>query len=97
MGESSNWLPFNGVSLFELVIENAGRIDDLPFEILVVHVSDVERLGGEGVRLHLNICPRQQVDEWRLSDIWESSKKQSSRRRVDGGKSRKMLSHLELI
>lgn len=97
MGESSDWLPFNGVSLFELVIENTRSIDNLPFEILVVHVSNVERFGGERVRLDLNICSRQQVDEWWLSNIGEARKKKSSRCRVDGWKSREMLAYLEEI
>ena len=49
MSESGDGLHLDGVHLLERVIQDTGSVDDLPSEVLVVHVSDEERFGGEGV------------------------------------------------
>ena len=49
----------------------------LPPQIFVVRVSDVQTLGGEGVRLHLHISSRDLVDEAGLADVRESCRRQS--------------------
>lgn len=49
MGEGGDGLHLDGVHLLEGVVQDTGCVDDLPSEVLVVHVSDEERLGGEGV------------------------------------------------
>ena len=44
----------------------------LPSEILVVSVSHIQALGGEGVGLDLDIRTGDFVDEAGLADIWET-------------------------
>ena len=62
-------LHLDGVALLEGVVEDARRVDDLPPQILVVGVAHEERLGGEGVGLHLHISSRDLVDEAGLANI----------------------------
>lgn len=54
MSESGDGLHLDGVHLLKRVIQDTGSVDDLPSEVLVVHVSDKERLGGEGVLRETN-------------------------------------------
>jgi hypothetical protein len=49
VGERSDRLHLNRVHLLERVVEHTGRVDDLPSEVLVVHVTNEQRLGGESV------------------------------------------------
>jgi hypothetical protein len=39
------------------VVQHTGRIDDLPPEVLIVHVADEKRLGGEGVLKEISLVP----------------------------------------
>jgi hypothetical protein len=54
--------PLNGRdSLFFL--DDYGGMAYLPTEILVIRVSNVERFGRESIRLNLNICTGDLIDE----------------------------------
>ena len=44
----------------------------LPAKIFEVCVTHIERLGGEGIGLDINVCSGYLVDETRFSDIWET-------------------------
>ena len=55
MGHGSDGLHFDCVSVLEIVVQNTGRVDHLPSEIFVIGVADVQRLGGESVRLHFDV------------------------------------------
>jgi hypothetical protein len=63
MSESGDGLHLDGVHLLEGVVENSGSVDNLPAEVLVVHVSNEERLGGKGVRLNVDVGAGDLVDE----------------------------------
>lgn len=54
------------------MIENSGRINDLPAQVLVVSVSNVQTLCGEGVRLDFNVGARNLIDETGFADIREA-------------------------
>lgn len=47
--KSSDGLHFNGVHLLERVVKNTRGINDLPSEVLVVHMTDEQGFGGESV------------------------------------------------
>lgn len=49
MGESGDGLHLDGVHLLERVVKDTRGVDDLPSKVLVVHVSDEERFGGERI------------------------------------------------
>lgn len=51
-------LHFDGVALFQRSIQQPWCVDDLPPQILVVCVTHKQGLGGEGIGLHIHICPR---------------------------------------
>jgi hypothetical protein len=63
MGQSSDGLHFDGVTLIESVVEYTGGVDDLPTRVLVVSVSHEQVLGGEGVGLHINLGVRHIVNK----------------------------------
>lgn len=56
MGQGGDGLHLDGVPLLQRMIQDAWRIYHLPAEVPVVHVTDKQRLGGEGVGFHLNVC-----------------------------------------
>ena len=88
-------LHLDGVALLEGVVEDARRVDDLPPQILVVGVAHEERLGGEGVGLHLDVRTRYLVDEARLAHVGEAGDQDGPRVRVDGGKTTEVLADLQ--
>ena len=49
----------------------------LPSQIFVVRVSDVQTLGGEGVRLNFNVGSGDFVDETGLANVWKSYRRRS--------------------
>ena len=63
MGESSDTLHFNGVHLFQRVIKDTRGIDDLPSHVAVVEVPNEEGLGGECVRLDVDIRTSDFIEE----------------------------------
>ena len=60
--------------IYNIVQEDCAH---LPAEVLVVRVTHVETLGGEGVGLNLHIGSRDLVDEAGLADVRESCRRQS--------------------
>ena len=77
------------------MVQDARRVDDLPPQVLVVGVPHEERLGGEGVGLHLDVGARYLVDEARLADVGEAGYQDGPRVRVDGWKTTEMLTDLQ--
>lgn len=94
MSESGNTLHLDRVHLLQRVIQHSRSIDNLPSEVLVVHVTDEERLGGEGVRLNVDIRSSDFVDEGRLSDVGVSTDEKRSGGGVDGRETGHVLSNL---
>ena len=60
----------------------------------VVHVPHKQRFCGEGIRLHLHICPCHLIDEAGLAHVGEATHQDSPGVGVDGGKPGEMLPHL---
>jgi hypothetical protein len=94
VGERRDGLHLDGVSVLKRVVEDTWGVDDLPATVLVVSVTDKERLGGEGVGLDLDISASELVHETTLSDVGVATEKERSGVGVDGRKTRKMLTHL---
>ena len=63
VGERGDGLHLDRVHLLERVVEHSRRVDDLPAEVLVVHVPDKQRLGRKSVRLHVDVRAGDLVDE----------------------------------
>ena len=66
----------------------------LPPKVLVIHMSDVQGLGGESVRLNLHIRTCHFVHETRLSHVGETGQQQCTCVGVDRWKTRQMLTNL---
>lgn len=94
MSEGSDTLHFDRVHLLEGVVEDSGRVDDLPAEVLVVHVADEKTLGREGVGLNVDVGAGDLVDERRLSDVRVAADEEGTGGRVDGGETRHVLADL---
>jgi len=63
MGKCGHSLHFDRVSLVERVIQNSGRVNNLPLGVLVLAVTDEQVLGGESVGLHINVSIGNIIDE----------------------------------
>ena len=83
MSHGSNGLHLNGIPLLERMIKNTRCVNNLPAQVLVVGVSDVQRLGSERVRLDLDVGVGDLVEEGRLADVREAADEQCARVRVD--------------
>lgn len=83
MGQGSNSLHFNGVSLFQGVIKNTWRVDHLPSHVVIIGMSDEKTLGGKGIRLDVNISTGDIVHKGRFTDIGETRDQEGSFIRVD--------------
>ncbi len=55
MSQGGNSLHFDYVPFFKLVVEDPRGVNDLPTEVLVIHVPYVKRLGRESPRLNLDV------------------------------------------
>lgn len=94
MSESSDRLHLDRVHLLKRVVKHTGSVDDLPAEVLVVHVPDEEGFGGEGVGLDVDIGASDLVDEGGLADVGVTADKEGTGSRVDGGETRHVLADL---
>lgn len=66
----------------------------LPPDVFVVHVSNEQTLGGESVRLHINIGSGDFVDEAGFAGVREAGEDESAGARVDGRQTSQVLSDL---
>lgn len=94
MGNGRDGLHLDRVHLFEGVVEDAGGVDGLEAQVLVVKVADVERFGGEGVRLDVDVGPGDGLQEGGLADVGVSADEEGAGVGVDGGETAKMLPDL---
>ena len=99
MGERRDGLHLNRVALLQRVVQQSGRVNHLqtcvtlshvvhrahlPAQILVVCVSNKERLCRERIRLDLDVRAGDGVDEGRLADVGEARHNQRARVGIDG-------------
>ena len=94
VGERGDRLHLDRVPLLERLVQHARRVEHLPAHVLVVHVADVQRLGGERVRLHVDVRARHLVHERRLADVGVAGDDDRPRRRVDRRQAHQVLAHL---
>ena len=94
MRERGNALHLDRIHLLKRMIKDPWCVDDLPPQILVVEVTDEERLGGESVWLHVDIRTRYFINEGRLPDVRVSAYEERARVGVDSRETGYMLSHL---
>lgn len=94
VGNSVNRLHLNVVHLLSRTIKNTGSINSLESQVLVVEVTNVQRLGGESIGLDLNISSGDRSEEGRLTHIRVTANQQSSGIGINGRKTAQMLSNL---
>mmetsp|Transcript_19433 Transcript_19433/g.74612 ORF Transcript_19433/g.74612 Transcript_19433/m.74612 type:complete len:651 (-) Transcript_19433:57-2009(-) len=94
MGQRGDGLHLDGIPVLQRVVEDTGGVDDLPWSVLVVSVSDEERLGGEGVGLNVDVGPGDLVDEAALAHVRVSAEDNRPRDGVDRWQTAEMLTYL---
>lgn len=94
MRQRRNTLHLDRIHLLQRVVQNAGRIDHLPPQVLVIEMADEERLGGERVRLNVDIGPGDFVDERRFADVRVAADEERAGVGVDGGQTGDVLPDL---
>ena len=94
MGQGGDGLHLDRVPVLERVVEDSWGVNDLPPEVLVVHVPDKERLGGEGVRLHVHVGPGHLVHEAGLAHVRVACDQEGAGVGVDGGETGHVLPDL---
>lgn len=94
MGEGGDTLHLDGVHLLKRVVEDSRGVDDLPPEVLVVHVTDEETLGREGIGLDVDIGTGDLVDEGRLADVGVAADEEGTGGGVDGRETGHVLANL---
>ena len=94
MSQGSDGLHLDRVPLFQGMVKDTGRVNNLPTQVLVVSVTHVQGLGGEGIRLNLDVGSGDLVDEAGLANVGEAADEQSPGVRVDGRQTAQMLSDL---
>ena len=94
MGNGGDTLHFDGVHLFQRMIENTRSVNGLESQIFVIKMTDEQTLGSEGVGLDINIGTGNASQETRLANIGISTDEEGSSVGVDGRQTTKMLTHL---
>ena len=94
MGNRGDGLHLDGVHLLEGVVEDSGRINGTEPKVRVVKVPHKQALGGEGIRLHVDIRARDALQERRLARVGEAADDKSPRVGVDGRETAEMLADL---
>ena len=94
MSQGSNGLHLDGVPLFQGMVKDTGRVNNLPTEVLVVSVTHVQGFGGKCVRLNFDIGSGDLVDETRFANIGKATDEQSSGIGIDGWETTQMLPNL---
>mmetsp|Transcript_24946 Transcript_24946/g.47820 ORF Transcript_24946/g.47820 Transcript_24946/m.47820 type:complete len:257 (+) Transcript_24946:1583-2353(+) len=73
------------------MVQDTGRVDDLPPQIFVVRVTYEETLGGEGIRLDIHVGACDFVHEGTLTHIRQSAHEQRPRIRIQRRQSAHVL------
>jgi len=94
VGEGGDGLHLDGVARLQGVVKNSRGVDDLPPEVLVVHVAHEEGLGGEGVGLDVNVGPGHLVHEAGLAHVRVAGDEEGAGVGVDGGETGHVLPDL---
>lgn len=94
MGNGGNGLHFDGVHLFKRVVQNTGGIDGLETQVLVVKVTDEQTLGGESIRLNVDVGTGDAAQEAGLSDVGVTADQEGAGVGVDRGQTTQMLTDL---
>lgn len=94
MSEGGDTLHLDRVHLLEGVVEDSGSVDNLPAEVLVVHVADEKTLGREGVGLDIDVGAGDLVDKRRLADVGVAADEEGTGGRVDGRETGHVLANL---
>mmetsp|Transcript_2002 Transcript_2002/g.3196 ORF Transcript_2002/g.3196 Transcript_2002/m.3196 type:complete len:276 (-) Transcript_2002:112-939(-) len=91
--QSNNGLHFDCVSFLQGMIQDPWSVNDLPTQVLVIAMTYKERFRGEGVWLDINVTTSDLVHETRLSHVGQAAHEDGSCVRVQGWKTRKMLTN----
>ena len=85
VGDGGDGLHLDGVHLLERVIEETGGVDGLKAKVPVIEMTDEETLGGEGVRLHVDVGAGDGAEEAGLADVGVTTDEKGAGVGVDGG------------
>mmetsp|Transcript_45283 Transcript_45283/g.98246 ORF Transcript_45283/g.98246 Transcript_45283/m.98246 type:complete len:420 (-) Transcript_45283:60-1319(-) len=94
MSQRCDGCHLDGIAVLQGVVQDTRGVDNLPPQVVVVHVPDVQRLGGERVGLDLHIGVGHNIHEAGLPDVGVPSHEEGPRVRVDGGQAPQVLSNL---
>jgi hypothetical protein len=94
MRQRRDALHLDRVHLFQRVVKDPRRVDDLPSKVLVVQVPHKKRFCRERVRLDIDVRARDLVDKRRFTDVRIAAYEEGARVRVDRRQTRYVLSDL---
>lgn len=94
MGDGGDRLHFDGVHLFQRVVQYTWGINCLESQILVIEMSNEQTLGCESIRLNINVCSSDAFQETGLANVWVTTDEKRPGVRIDRRKTTKMLSDL---
>ena len=94
MSQGSNGLHLDGVPLFQGMVQNTRRVNNLPTEVLVVSVTHIQGFGGKCVRLNFDIGSGDFVDEAGLAHVGEAADEQGPGVGINGRQTAQMLTNL---
>ena len=93
VGQRGDGLHLDDVSLLDGMVENPGRVDHLPANVLVVHVAQKQRLRRERVGLDVHVRSRYFVHKTRFAHIGKPTQNQGAVGGVDRGQTVHVLSN----
>jgi len=94
MGECSDGLHFDRVSLIQRVIQNTGRINNLPARIFIIRMTHEQALRSESIRLHINIGISHIINQTRFTNIRIARQNERARIGINARQPSQMLPHL---
>jgi hypothetical protein len=94
MRQRRDALHLDRIHLFQRVVKDPRRVDDLPSKVLVVQVPHKKRFCRERVRLDIDVRARDLVDKRRFTDVRIAAYEEGARVRVDRRQTRYVLSDL---
>ena len=94
MGECGDGLHFDRVSLIQRMIQNTGRINNLPTRIFIIRMTHEQALRRKSIGLHINIGISHIINQTRFTNIRIARQKERPRIRIDARQPAQMLPHL---
>mmetsp|Transcript_29777 Transcript_29777/g.70853 ORF Transcript_29777/g.70853 Transcript_29777/m.70853 type:complete len:342 (-) Transcript_29777:115-1140(-) len=94
VSQSRDGRHLDAVPVLQGMVQNARSVDDLPLHVVVVQVSNEQRLGCEGILLHVHIRIGDNVHERGFPHVGIACQDQGPGGRIDGRQAPQVLPHL---